>query len=327
MPRKPRVQFPGAIYHIVTRGDGRRELFHDLGHYQRFTDGLADEVVRSNWQVIAYCWMPNHIHLVLKTPEANLSRGMQHWLSGYANWYAKRNRRTGHVFQDRYKAFQVEDETYFWPLSRYVHLNPCVCKIPLVAAPDLWSQSSFAGYARKTQQVDWVDYDLLLSGWSSEFGGSDPAKSYRRYVTRGLEQPVENPLSDARDDWVIGSKKFLKKIVKLASGQSSTKAQRLLRQSEAFTIEEILDFVAAAHDVASKEYIGFRCTAAGREMATLLCRQLTSCTLRELSTTLGLKHPDSSANLTKRALTKIDSSADYRKRFYTIKRELIQFSS
>ena len=82
MPRKPRVQFPGAIYHVVTRGDGRRELFHDQGHYQRFTDGLEAEVLRSAWQIIAYCWMPNHIHLLVKTPEPNLSNGMQHWLSG-----------------------------------------------------------------------------------------------------------------------------------------------------------------------------------------------------------------------------------------------------
>ena len=123
MPRKPRVQFPGAIYHIVTRGDGRRGLFHDEDHYDRLTKGLADEVNRSRWEVLAFCWMPNHIHLLLTTPEPNLSAGMQHWLSGYANWYAKRNRRTGHLFQGRYKSFLVEDETYYWTLSRYIHLK------------------------------------------------------------------------------------------------------------------------------------------------------------------------------------------------------------
>ena len=98
MPRKPRVQFAGAIYHIVTRGDGRRELFHDDDHYARLTRGLGDEVKRSGWRVLAFCWMPNHVHLLLTTPEPNLSSGMQHWLSGYANWYAKRNRRSGHLF-------------------------------------------------------------------------------------------------------------------------------------------------------------------------------------------------------------------------------------
>ena len=68
MPRPPRLQFPGAIYHIVTRGDGRRAVFHDDGHYARFTNGLADEVQRSAWDVIAYCWMPNHIPCELPSP-------------------------------------------------------------------------------------------------------------------------------------------------------------------------------------------------------------------------------------------------------------------
>ncbi len=86
MPRLHRIQFPGANYHVIALGDGRRRLFHDLGHYQRFTRGLPEEVGRSGWIVLAYCWMPNHIHALIQTPEPNLARGMQHWLSGYANW-------------------------------------------------------------------------------------------------------------------------------------------------------------------------------------------------------------------------------------------------
>ena len=77
MPRRPRLQFPGAIYHVVARGDGRRALFHDESHYARATEGLVEEVQRSAWEVLAYCWMPNHIHLLVRTPEPNLSSGMQ----------------------------------------------------------------------------------------------------------------------------------------------------------------------------------------------------------------------------------------------------------
>jgi putative transposase len=101
MPRFPRLQYENAIYHIVTRGDGRRWIFNDDRHYERFTEGLEAQVDRCGWRVIAYCWMPNHIHALIKTPLPNLCRGMQHWLSGYANWYAKRNRRSGHLFQGR----------------------------------------------------------------------------------------------------------------------------------------------------------------------------------------------------------------------------------
>jgi REP element-mobilizing transposase RayT len=84
VPRPPRLQYENAIYHIVTRGDGRRSLFHDQGHYKRFTDGLVAQVDRCGWQIIAYCWMPNHIHTLLRTPQPSLARGMQHWLRGYA---------------------------------------------------------------------------------------------------------------------------------------------------------------------------------------------------------------------------------------------------
>ena len=186
MARKPRIPFPGAIYHIVTRGDGRQLLFHDDRHYERFTEGLEAEVLRSNWQVIAYCWMPNHIHALIKTPEPNLSRGMQHWLSGYANWYAKRNQRTGHLYQGRFKAFQVEDSSYFWTLSRYIHLNPCVGKSPLVAAPQDWLHSSYANYIYRRKCIDWVESQLLLDSWRSEYGGTKPDAAYRRYVEREL---------------------------------------------------------------------------------------------------------------------------------------------
>jgi putative transposase len=97
MPRPPRIRFAGANYHIVTGGDGRRALFHDDGYYERVTDGLRQEVERSGWIVLAYCWMTNLIHALIQTPEPNLARGTQHWLTGHANWYAKRNQRTGHL--------------------------------------------------------------------------------------------------------------------------------------------------------------------------------------------------------------------------------------
>ena len=85
MPRMPRLEYSNAIYHIVARGDGRRRRFDDAGHYDRFTQGLVDEVDRSSWTEIAYCWMANDIHALIRTSHPNLCRGMQHWLSGYSN--------------------------------------------------------------------------------------------------------------------------------------------------------------------------------------------------------------------------------------------------
>ena len=103
-----------------------------------------------DWQVLAYVWMPNHIHLIVRTPKLKLSRRMQYLLSGYANWYAKRYQRTGHLFQGRFKAELVEDESNFWTLSRYVHLNPVRRKRPLTSLDANQVIAEVAGYFKAT---------------------------------------------------------------------------------------------------------------------------------------------------------------------------------
>lgn len=105
---------------------------------------------------------------------------MQHWLSGYANWYAKRNSRTGHLFQGRYKALLVEDAGYFWSLSRYIHLNPCRGAKPLADAPETWPHSNYGGYARRASRVDWIVYDDLHRYWQGQNGGKSPQAAYRK---------------------------------------------------------------------------------------------------------------------------------------------------
>ena len=197
MARPLRIEFPNAIYHVMARGNGRQAIFHIDDDYLRMTDGLAKTVSRTGWQVLAYVWMPNHIHLFARTPKPNLSRGMQYLLSGYANWYAKRHQRTGHLFQGRFKAELVEDESYLWTLSRYVHLNPVRGKRPLVDHPSEWAWSSYPGYWWKSARVEWIDYESVLGAWQGEMGGKNSELSYRRFVESGLESPSSNPLDDA----------------------------------------------------------------------------------------------------------------------------------
>ena len=97
MARPLRIEFAGAIYHLMSRGNAGQVIFSDDADRQRLVDGLKQAVVRCGWELFGVVWMPNHIHLFLRTPRPNLSRGMQRFLSGYANWYAKRHRRPGHL--------------------------------------------------------------------------------------------------------------------------------------------------------------------------------------------------------------------------------------
>jgi REP element-mobilizing transposase RayT len=123
MPRRLRIEFEGAIYHVMARGNARQKIVRDDADRRRLIDGLERTVERCGWELFCYVIMGNHLHIVLKTPRPNLGAGMQSFFSGYAIWSGRRWRRVGHLFQERYRAEMIEDESYYWTVSRYVHLN------------------------------------------------------------------------------------------------------------------------------------------------------------------------------------------------------------
>ena len=144
MPCRLRIEYPGAIYHVMARGNGRQDIVRDDRDRQRWLDTLERTVNVLRWELFAFVLLSNHFHLFLRTPLPNLSRGMQRLLSGYAIGWARRYRRSGHVFQGRFRAELIEDESYFWTVSRYLHLNPV--REP-VDHPQDWPWSSYPGYA------------------------------------------------------------------------------------------------------------------------------------------------------------------------------------
>jgi len=265
--------------------------------------------------------MPNHVHALIQTPEPNLAAGMQHWLSGYANWYSKRNQRTGHLYQGRYKAFLVEDASYYWTLSRYIHLNPCNGGKPLASDPEQWPHSSFPGYARKGKRLSWVAYDQLHLHWRAAHGGGDPDGAYRKYVRDGLNLP-EDPFRRELRKWVFGSDDFLRRMIALAEGSDRTRHQSTSRRLKAVSVPEILKAVASHHDVTAEDYARFRSVAAGRDMAAWLCRKWTGATLRELGKSFGLGGTDSVSNLVRRAEARYNESRKWKQTVTKIERDL-----
>ena len=151
MARRLRIQYPNAIYHVMARGNGRQDIVADDGDRGRLLVCLERAVNRSGWVLYAFVVLTNHLHLVLKTPRPNLAKGMQLFLSSYANGWARRHQHSGHLFQGRYRTELVEDETYPWVLTRYVHLNPV--RAGLAAKPDAWRWSSCPGYFRRRDLV------------------------------------------------------------------------------------------------------------------------------------------------------------------------------
>ncbi len=154
MPRPPRIDFPDAVYHVTSRGNGRAEIFHSDDDRQRFLAQLAHHLHLCAIDLYAFVLMDNHIHLLCRTPRANLSRFMQRLLSSYALYWRYKHRRPGHLFQGRFGAKLVEDEVYLLAVTRYIHLNPvkiAACR-RLSASERLhrleaYPWSSYGGYA------------------------------------------------------------------------------------------------------------------------------------------------------------------------------------
>ena len=143
MARPLRIQYDGALYHITSRGNARKAIYRDDEDRRIFLDILFNVNKRYNWICHAYCLMNNHYHLIIETPDGNLSKGARQLNGVYTQTYNKRHHRVGHIFQGRYKAILVEKESHLLEVCRYVVLNPVRAKA--VARPEEWRWSSYRG--------------------------------------------------------------------------------------------------------------------------------------------------------------------------------------
>ena len=212
MPRKLRVQYPGAIYHVMNRGDRREPIFKDDADRQRFLETLGEACAKTGWQVHAYCLMLNHFHLVVETPQANLVAGMKWFLGTYTGRFNRRHRLFGHLFSGRYKSLIVDGsgDGYLRTVCEYVHLNPVRAKLLKLEAPlESYRWSSYPEYLKRPRQrVPWLRVDRVLG----EAGiRRDDAAGRRRFAgameeRRGKDEPGE--WKAMRRGWFFGAKQL-----------------------------------------------------------------------------------------------------------------------
>ncbi len=300
MARRLRIQYPGAIYHLMARGNGRQAIVRDDEDRDRLVEYLGRAAIRCSWRVYAFVVMSNHLHVVLKTPEPNLARGMQGFLSAYANAWSRRHRFNGHVFQGRYRTELVEDETYLWTVTRYVHLNPVRAK--LVEQPAEWRWSSYPGYVRDRRRLEWVAYDESLASSAGEFGGSgsQPATAYRRYVMAGLSQSPKSPWKEAYHGWILGSQKFVDRVRKLVNKAPRRDERRESRRLQGLSIERVSEVVCAEYGIEQSELSERGSPHPARAAMAYLARRHTTATNGELTAILGVSCAESVPNLTRR---------------------------
>jgi putative transposase len=205
MSRPLRIEFPGAVYHVTSRGNARQRIYRDDADRKQFLSILAHVIGRYGWLCHAYCLMDNHYHLLIETPKPNLSLGMRQLNGLYTQAHNRRHRRVGHLFQGRFKAILVEKDAHLLELCRYVVLNPVRAK--MVKQPGKWKWSSYRATAGEVTVPDHLTVEWLLGQFGSRW--HEAQEKYRAYVAEGIGTP--GPWEKLHGQIYLGGKDFVKK--------------------------------------------------------------------------------------------------------------------
>jgi len=244
MTRPLRIQFPGAVYHITSRGTRRCAIYREPRDYHIWHDLLGETALRYNFAVHAFCQMPNHYHLLVETADGNLSQGMRHLNSRYAQRFNHRYRCCGPLLQGRFHSVLIEHQAQLLEVARYVVLNPVRAR--LVRSEADWEWSSHKFLIGQQASPSWLEAQWLLG----QFGRSPPKAraAYIRFVEQGHGQP--NPLAAARSELVLGRTPNL-----LAPEDCQLKGtSRRSRRTLAYSLEEYASIYPERNEAMARAY-------------------------------------------------------------------------
>ena len=207
MARPLRIEYPGAVYHVTSRGNEKKPVFKDDADRQNFLNTLQHVNKRYDWICHAYCLMTNHYHILVETPEGNLSIGMRQINSVYTQLFNKRHGRTGHLFQGRYKAILIQKDSHLLEVCRYVVLNPVRAK--MAEKPEDYVWSSYLATAGKATAHPCLTTDWVLRQFSGKRGRAE--QEYRKFVQWGIGQ--KTIWTEVRGQSLLGEESFMDKLV------------------------------------------------------------------------------------------------------------------
>jgi REP element-mobilizing transposase RayT len=277
MARPLRIEYPGAFYHVTSRGNERREIFKSQKDREKFLLYLESAGVRYGAVIHAYCLMSNHYHLLLETPAGNLSQIMRHVNGAYTTYFNVKRKRAGHLFQGRYKAILVEADEYAAELSRYIHLNPV--RAEMVARPEEHPWSSYRCYIGQSRAPEWLKTDFILG-----FFGGDNAKAhkgYRAFTEDLLAREYDSPLEGAVASTVLGSPEFVADVSErnLGDHRDGRNHPALKQLTQRPSMNEIVAKVAT---------VELRDEKLLRNLSIYCCRKYSGAKLKEIGERFGI---------------------------------------
>jgi REP element-mobilizing transposase RayT len=333
MARPLRIELPDGYYHVMNRGNNRQDIFLSDQDRKVFLEALADSCEIFDVHMMAYVLMTNHFHLLVHTARANLSEFMRHFQVSYTVRFNRRNRRSGHVFQGRYKSLLVEADEYLLPLSRYIHLNPVRMKrfenaefrkkaVHLKKYP--WS--SFAGYCYLRKRKQGFDYSRLLNSY---FGGDDSQgrRQYREYVLKGIDAEIENPFEDVLHQSILGTQEFVKWVKEKLPRKESREvpASRSLQRN--LTVDQVVGAVSEFCSVEPAEILNRNIQAKRvRQMTMELCYRYCNLGQRQIGKIFKVDYSTVSANRS-RLNSRLKSDRRLEKDFKQIQERIINLNN
>ncbi|NIS62305.1 MAG: hypothetical protein GTO13_16885 [Proteobacteria bacterium] len=241
MARPLRVEYPGAFYHVISRGNGGERIFRTKSDYTKLLEYLEKATERFAVTLHTYCLMSNHYHLLIETPQPNLSTAIQ-WVNvSYAGYFNRRHRRTGHLFQGRFKALLIDADEYLIPLSRYIHLNPV--RAAIVPNPVEHPWSSYGVFVGKAKSRDFLVTDRLLARFGRRRG--EAIRAYRAFVEEVDIQSLRNPADRAAGGFILGREGFVKWVqdMFLSSRDEEREVPQLRKLRPRVSLERIVQAV------------------------------------------------------------------------------------
>lgn len=248
--RPLRIEYEGAVYHVTGRGNEQRKIFFTRRDYEKFKEYLAEALEKYRFFLHGYVLMTNHYHMIIETPEKNLSKIMHHINSSYTTYINIKRKRSGHLLQGRFKSIIVDKDSYLLELSRYLHLNPVRAR--MAQLPEDYPYSSYRSYA--TSHVDTLVTTSTILNMISQVPHTAKEK-YKTFVEGALDEVVESPLNRVYGGIILGSVDFIKQVLgKIEVKQlecAETSHRRCLRASN--LPEEVLSATCARYGIAPEE--------------------------------------------------------------------------
>lgn len=222
MARQLRIEYPGAFYHVFSRGNQKQPIFLSDDDMFFFLKCLREAHEKFGVIVHVYCLMPNHYHLILETPLGNLSSMMHFLNTAYTIYFNKKHKRCGHLFQGRYKSILIEAESYAQELSKYIHLNPVRSEI--VDLPEKYPWSSYEYYRGTAIPDKWLETGFVLSLFGEHV--EEARKAYVEFVIEGIGKEVPASIRDSVRKGILGREEFVTRIKKQFLGDNLSRPDR-----------------------------------------------------------------------------------------------------